>query len=39
MRIPRWLIAVGVVLAGAGGGVYWLSLPPETLTVVSWGDS
>ena len=39
MRIPRWLIAVGVVVAGAGGGLYWLSLPPESLTVVSWGES
>ena len=38
MRIPRWLIAVGVVLAGAGGGLYWLMLPPESLTVVSWGE-
>jgi len=39
MRVPRWLMAVGVVLAGAGGGLYWISLPPETLTVVSWGES
>ena len=39
MRVPRWLIAVGVVLAGAGGGLYWLESPPETLTVVSWGDA
>ncbi len=39
MRVPRWLIAVGVVLAGAGGGLYWLTLPPESLTVVSWGDA
>jgi putative spermidine/putrescine transport system substrate-binding protein len=39
MRVPRWLMAAGVVLAGAGGGLYWLSLPPESLTVVSWGDA
>ena len=39
MRVPRWLIAMVVILAGAGGGLYWLSLPPESLTVVSWGDA
>ena len=39
MRVRRWLIAVGVVLAGAGGWLYWQTRPPETLTVVSWGDA
>jgi putative spermidine/putrescine transport system substrate-binding protein len=39
MRVRRWLISVGILLAGAGAGFYWLTRAPETLTVVSWGDS
>lgn len=39
MKIPRWLAVLLVVLAVAGGGLYWLTLPPERLTVVSWGDA
>jgi putative spermidine/putrescine transport system substrate-binding protein len=39
MRVPRWLILVLVGFAGAGGVLYWLARPPETLTVVSWGDA
>jgi putative spermidine/putrescine transport system substrate-binding protein len=38
MRVPRWVMAVGVVVAGTGGGLYWLTLPPPTVTVVSWGE-
>jgi putative spermidine/putrescine transport system substrate-binding protein len=39
MRIPRWLAVMSAVLCVLAGGVYWLSLPPEKLTVVSWGDT
>ncbi len=39
MKIPRWLAAVLIVLALAGGTLYWITRPPERLTVVSWGDA
>ena len=39
MKVPRWLKLVCGVLTLAGGYVYWRSLPPERLTVVSWGDT
>ena len=39
MKIPRWLTILLVVLALASGGFYWITLPPERLTVVSWGDA
>src|ERR1700752_758906 len=39
MRVRRWVIAVGVILAGAGSGLYWLSLAPRTPTGGGWGES
>src|SRR6185295_18168033 len=39
MRVPRWLIIVLAVVATAGGVLYWKTRPPESLTVVSWGDT
>jgi putative spermidine/putrescine transport system substrate-binding protein len=39
MRIPRWLVVVSVIVVVAAGGLYWITRPPETLTVVSWGDA
>jgi putative spermidine/putrescine transport system substrate-binding protein len=39
MKIPRWLAVMLGVSAGLGAGVYWLSQPPASLTVVSWGDA
>ncbi len=39
MRLPRWLAATLVVLVLAGGALYWVTRPPPSLTVVSWGDT
>ncbi len=37
MRIPRWPLAIVIVLAVVAGGVWWISRPPPQITVVSWG--
>ena len=39
MRLPRWLTATLLVCILFGAGLYWLIRPPETITVVSWGDT
>ena len=39
MRLPRWLAATLLVCILLGAGLYWLSRPPESITVVSWGDT
>src|SRR6266850_3290775 len=39
MRLPRWLAATLLVCILLGAGLYWLARPPETITVVSWGDA
>jgi len=39
MRVPRWLIALTAVCGAAGGFLYSKTMPPESLTVVSWGDA
>ncbi len=39
MRLPRWLAASLLVCIVIGAGLYWLSRSPETITVVSWGDT
>jgi putative spermidine/putrescine transport system substrate-binding protein len=39
MRLPRWLAATLLVCILLGAGLYWLNRPPETITVVSWGDT
>jgi len=40
MRLPRWLGTSTIAGLGTlGAGLYWLALPPESLTVVSWGDA
>ena len=39
MRVPRWLAATCAGIGLAGAGLYWLTLGPEELTVVSWGDT
>ena len=38
MRLPRWFIVVLVILAAGAGGLYWITRPPPSITVVSWGD-
>ena len=39
MRIPRWLVVLVAVMVSTGGFLYWKTLPPESITVVSWGDA
>ncbi len=39
MKLPRWLAATLPVLILLGAGLYWLIRSPETITVVSWGDT
>jgi putative spermidine/putrescine transport system substrate-binding protein len=39
MRLKRWLTGIAVVTLGLLGTLYWLTRPPENLTVVSWGDA
>jgi putative spermidine/putrescine transport system substrate-binding protein len=39
MRIPRWLLVVLVLFAAGAGGLYWITRPPPSITVVSWGDT
>jgi putative spermidine/putrescine transport system substrate-binding protein len=39
MKFPRWLAVMLVLLVGAGAAAVWYSLPPPSLTVVSWGDA
>ena len=40
MKLPRWIAATLPVCILLGAGLYWLILrTPETITVVSWGDT
>jgi putative spermidine/putrescine transport system substrate-binding protein len=39
MRLRRWLTGILVVVAVIAGTLYWLTRPPENLTVASWGDA
>ena len=39
MRLPRWLAATLLVCILLGAGLYWLARSPESITVVSWGDT
>lgn len=38
MRLPRWPVLVLAVIVMMAGGLYWLTRPAPSLTVVSWGD-
>jgi putative spermidine/putrescine transport system substrate-binding protein len=39
MRLPRWLAATALVAVPLGAGLYWVTLPGPSITVVSWGDA
>ena len=39
MKLPRWLAAMLAVCILLGAGLYWLLRAPESITVVSWGDT
>jgi len=39
MRLPRWLSATVFVVALLGAGLYWVTRPAPSITVVSWGDT
>jgi len=39
MKLPRWLAATLAVCILLGAGLYWLLRTPESITVVSWGDT
>ncbi|HXJ03030.1 MAG TPA: extracellular solute-binding protein [Micropepsaceae bacterium] len=38
MKRPRWLAPALIILALVAGALYWVTRPPPSLTVVSWGD-
>ena len=39
MRYRRSLAAISFAALVLGGGLYWYTRPPPSLTVVSWGDA
>jgi putative spermidine/putrescine transport system substrate-binding protein len=39
MRLPRWLAATLVIVVLLGAGLYWVTRPAPSITVVSWGDA
>jgi len=39
MRLPRWFAATLLIVFLLGAGLYWYTRPPESITVVSWGDA
>ena len=39
MKFPRWLAAMLAVCIVLGAGLYWLLRTPESITVVTWGDT
>src|SRR3977135_1343009 len=39
MKTPRWLAATLIAAVLLAGGLYWVTRPAPSITVVSWGDA